>query len=291
MAGLLFVVVLNPILGTFLVLALATGLLTCTRLRSLRRPILATAGIALAVYFIVDSAFAYRRDAYARQISVAPAIHHTIASPRSVVLVGLACGRDCLERLIEGTFDGVTVIRNPSSPPGPPLRYRLVRNEAKDCPADSLLRAENAWGRTTVEALRGRAICAMIEQTDTPSEGIFVVHEWVAARATESAVEFSPEYTVAHPPSAVIRFGALEVQRRSSTGIEVLGETRYYEAPGYLGFPPLVGCWERPDNIVWIMPAGNSGCGFWRRIVIGGDPDRVSDASWVYSAVLSGSSP
>jgi hypothetical protein len=113
-------------------------------------------------------------------------------------------------------------------------------------------------------------------------------HEGVTAAAAARAVEFSPQYIVAHPPTAVIQFLAIEVQRRSSTGTEVLAEARYYEALGYLGFPPLIGCWQRPDNVIWIMPAGSTGCGFWRRIVSGGDAQNASDASWVYSTVLTG---
>jgi hypothetical protein len=76
------------------------------------------------------------------------------------------------------------------------------------------------------------------------------------------------------------------MQGRPSTGTEVLAEARYYEAPGYLGFPPLIGCWERPDNIVWALLAGNPGCGFWRGFLSGGDRQQASDAPWVYSTVF-----
>jgi hypothetical protein len=34
---------------------------------------------------------------------------------------------------------------------------------------------------------------------------------------------------------------------------------------------PPIGGWERPNTIILIMPAGDSGCGFWRRIVEGAD--------------------
>jgi hypothetical protein len=287
MKALLLILIFHPILATLLVVALATRLLTRTRLRSSRRPILVGTAIGLTVYFVVDSAFAYRRAAYAWQISGTPVIHRTIPSPPSLVLVGLACDRPCLDRLVDSTFENVTVIHNPY-PPGPPLRYSVVRGAPNDCAIDLVRRAERAWDSATVKALRDRGICPMIEESDTPTEGIFVVHEGVAAAAAERAGEFSPQYIVAHPPTAVIQFLAIEVQRRSSTGTEVLAEARYYEAPGFLGFPPLIGCWQRPDNVIWIMPAGNTGCGFWRRIVSGGDARHASDASWVYSTVVMG---
>jgi hypothetical protein len=231
----------------------------------------------------------YRRAAYAWQLSRTPIIHHTIPSPPSLVLVGLACDAACLDRLIEGTFENVTVIHNPY-PPGPPLRYSVVRGAPNDCPVDLVPRGERAWDSATVKALRDRGICPMIEESDTPSEGIFVVREGIGVATSQRAVEFSPQYIVARPSSAVIEFAAIEVQSRSSTGIEVLAEARYYEAPGYLGFPPLIGCWERPDNIIWILPAGDTGCGFWRRTVGGGDRQHAAEAAWVYSAVFTGGS-
>lgn len=281
----ILLLIVNPILATLLVVALAAWALTRTWLRSVRGPVLAGTAICLAVYFVVDSAFAYRRAAYARQISATPIIRRTVPPPPSVVLVGLACDRACRDRVVDGTFDNVTVIHNPY-PPGPPLRYSAPRGAPNDCPADPQRRAEQAWDKSTVQALRERGICPSIEESDTPSEGIFIVHEGALAGKAQRAIDFSPEYLIARPPGAVIQFVAVEVQRRSSTGTEVLAEARYYEAPGYLGLPPLIGCWERPDNIIWVLPAGNSGCGFWRGFLSGGDRRHASDASWVYSTVF-----
>lgn len=243
-----------------------------------------TAAIALTVYFVADSAFAYRRAAYARQISMSPIIRRTIPAPRSLVLVGYPCERACLDRLVDRTFDDVTVIDVPY-PPGP-LRYSVWRAAPNDCPAEPLRRAERFWDSAFVKTLRDRGACPMVEDSGRPSEGIFVVHEGAAAAPGVRAVGVQPRYMMARPPTAVIAFWGIEVQRRSSTGTEVLAEARYYEAPGYLGLPPLIGCWERPDNIVWILPPGNTGCGFWRHIVSGGDRRYVSDASWVYSTVF-----
>jgi hypothetical protein len=183
---------------------------------------------------------------------------------------------------VDGTFENVTVIHNPY-PPGPPLRYRARRGAPDDCPVDQMRRA---WDEAIVQALRERDMCLIVEESEAPSEGIFVVHEGVLATAAQRAIKFSPEYLIARPPSAVIQFVAIEVQRRSSAGTEVLAEARYYAAPGYLRFPPLIGCWERPDNIIWILPAGDTGCGFWRGILDGGDRQHASDESWVYSTIF-----
>lgn len=285
MAAPILLLIINPILITLLVVALAAWALTRTRLLSFRRPILVGAAICLAVYFVIDAVFTYHRAAYARQISATPIIHRTVPPSRSIVLVGLACDRTCLDLLVDGTFENVTVIHNPY-PPGPPLRYTARRGAPDNCAVDHVRRAERAWDKATVQALRDRGICLMIEESETPSEGIFVVHEGVLAATGQRAINFSPEYLIARPPSAVIQFVAIEVQRRSSARSEVLAEARYYAAPGYLGFPPLIGCWERPDNIIWVLPAGDTGCGFWRGFVEGGDRQHATDASWVYSSVI-----
>jgi hypothetical protein len=63
--------------------------------RQFRRPILLGTAAALTLYFIVDSAFAHRRAAYARQISQLAVIHRTILPPASLVLdfaISCACG-------------------------------------------------------------------------------------------------------------------------------------------------------------------------------------------------------
>ena len=85
----------------------------------------------------------------------------------------------------------------------------------------------------------------------------------------------------------------MEVQLRTRAGVEVLAAQRYYEAPGLIGLPPLIGCWERPDNIVWILPAGDTGCGLWRWFTAGGDPlwgARSGGSSTAYSPAPRGRS-
>jgi hypothetical protein len=119
--------------------------------------------------------------------------------------------------------------------------------------------------------------CPVIEPVDVPSQGIFLVWESINLRASERARSFAPIYLTKSPPGTVIEFVGVEVQNRTVSGVTVLASTYKYEAPGLLGLPPLLGCWERPDNVIWIMPAGDTGCGLWRWFTGGGN-ERVSSA-------------
>jgi hypothetical protein len=223
---------------------------------------------------------------YAQQIPKKPTVHHTIQPPSSIVLVGLDCDKDCLDKLVDGTFNYVIVVGGRSYRWRLPQRYSVKRGRPEDCQIDPALHIEALWGDASIKKLRESGICPIVENSVMPSEGIFVVHEGVFARSRERDVKFIPQYIVARPPGAVIEFQALEVQRRSSAGTEVLAESLYYVARGYAGLPPLVGCWERPDNIFWTMPTGDTGCGFWHRMLWGGDSKSASKADWVYASVF-----
>jgi hypothetical protein len=108
--------------------------------------------------------------------------------------------------------------------------------------------------------------------------------------------EFAPRRVTAHgedechrriPPGKIITFRAVEVQVRTQQQVEVIAARRTYDAPGLIGLPPLIGCWDRPDNIVWIMPAGDTGCGLWRWFTWGGDRHwHDADVEWVYRYVF-----
>ncbi len=281
------VAVLNPIVITALAIATSVWIVNRPRLRPFRRRLVVGAAAMLAIYFFVDSAFAYRRAAYAAQSPVKPAIHRTVPLPSSLVLVGMSCDSSCLDRLADGSLENVIVVHDPMMYGSKSaLHYSVRRSAPNNCPADPAQRAERRWGASTIKSLSAKGICPIIEESSMPSEGVFIVYEGTSAGVGEPAVAFSPKYIVARPPSAVIEFHAIEVQRRSSAGIEVLAETRYYEAPGYLGLPPLLGCWERPDNIVWIMPPGDAGCGLWRRVIEGGNATNATNAAWVYTDVF-----
>jgi hypothetical protein len=78
------------------------------------------------------------------------------------------------------------------------------------------------------------------------------------------------------------------VQIRANGKIELVASRYTYSAPGVTGLPPLLGCWDRPDNIIWIMPPGDTGCGFWRWFTRGGDRKWTGgDAKWIYADVFS----
>jgi hypothetical protein len=110
------------------------------------------------------------------------------------------------------------------------------------------------------ELLRN-GFCPEIEPTEIPAEGIFVVQENFRVRVSEKAVLFTSTYLVDGPPGKTIEFTGIEVQRRTRDRVEVLATRRRYSAPGLLGLPPLVGCWERPYNVMWVVPPGDTGCG------------------------------
>lgn len=67
----------------------------------------------------------------------------------------------------------------------------------------------------------------------------------------------------------------------------MLASAYRYEAPGLLGLPPLIGCWDRPDNVLWIMPPGDTGCGLWRWFTWGGDDRAVNDEKWIFDQAFS----
>jgi hypothetical protein len=242
--------IFNPILLTLVAVAAGLWALRFIRFHPFRRQILIGLAAVLAIYFLVDSSFAYRRVSYARQIPTTFVTHRRISPPSSLVLVGISCDLACLHRLADRGVNEVIVLDESQlylKKSQSPLRYRIGR-DASVCPT------------------KDEDFCPTADESAIPSEGTFVVRERTLA-VRERAKDFSPQYVVAHPPSAVIQFSAVEVQQRSSAGTEVLAEAVHYEAAGYLG--PLIGCWERPDNIIWIMPVGDSGCGFWRRLAYG----------------------
>jgi len=103
-------------------------------------------------------------------------------------------------------------------------------------------------------------------------------------RAAERAVPFEPRFLASRPPGAVSRFFGYEVQRRAAGKIELLASYRTVEGPGFLGIPPMIGFWERPDNVVFVLPPGDTGCGLWRLLATGGGHSGLHErADWMYS--------
>jgi hypothetical protein len=136
------------------------------------------------------------------------------------------------------------------------------------------------------DKLRERGFCPLIEPTARPRDGIFIVEAHFRRFPDQRAAPFTSSQLVSTPPGRTITFVSVEDQRRTGGQVELLAWRRKYEAPGLLGLPPLIGCWDRPDSIVWIMPAGDAGCGLWRWVTSGGDQNWSGDTSWVYADVF-----
>ncbi|UZE49308.1 hypothetical protein [Rhodopseudomonas sp. P2A-2r] len=135
-------------------------------------------------------------------------------------------------------------------------------------------------------ALRDKGLCPVVEPAAVPRIGVFIVRESIRRLVKEPAVDFQPVFLTTSFPGPVSYYNATEVQVRSETGVEVLGRVAGYEAPGYLGFPLMVGCFERPDNIIFIIPPGEPGCGLWRRTVQGKTSGDLLDYGWIYSQIF-----
>src|SRR5690349_16396204 len=128
--------VLNPIIVTTLIGAVALLVLLSAPVRPVRRKILLTALWLVAVYAIVDTAFAARRVTFAWQSPDEPIVVRKTERPRSIILVDLQCDRLCLDLLVSGKHDEVleaqvytddSAKRVTLSPPYAAKRYRIER--------------------------------------------------------------------------------------------------------------------------------------------------------------------
>lgn len=266
------------------------------RTRAVARKALIATAICLLFYAAYDTALAYQRVQYGKQIPNDPVVSETIPTPSSLVLVNMRCDQKCLDRLIAGIHSEVIYIstlkyeenvRSQLNPPYPALRYTLTRTAPNACPPDTENKLERQWGTSSLLALWPKGICPIVESVVAPEEGIFIVSELERVSVKEPAVEFTPRFLMAKPPGPISYFNALEVQRRSKSRIEVLAQLRAYQAPGYLGVPPLVGCWERPDNVLFILPLGDAGCGLWRRLTESSNQGgQFFEGDWVYAKVF-----
>lgn len=272
-----WLIVFHPILVSLLALAVLVPLLRWTgwwaryKYRIL---------VALLAAYLVDAAFALPRVLFAHSLSKGPAIAQQIPLPRSLVLVRVPCDAKCHDWLISGAVDEIVSV-TPHYPRyadvTTAVRYRSGWTLPGTCPHE-----RGRVNGLASETQRQSGYCPLVEPVEVPTQGIFVVHEWMLVTARESARPYTPSYLTKAPPGPVIQFGGFEVQNRDSTGIKVLASAYRYEAPGVLGFPPLIGCWDRPDNVLWIMPPGDTGCGLWRWFTWGGDNRPAHDAKWIF---------
>ena len=285
--------VLNPVLASIALYVVAMKAFRAinravryTRREAAWRKILFIAAAVAGAYATVDSAFAWRRSYYGKLLPEYPVAFKTIPIPSSITLVDVPCQEKCLGRLAAGVHSEVFFLRSSASSVAE--RFTVRRSAGSGgCATDSQLKLERQWLTAPVLALQSRGICPIIETVAVPQSGIFIVHEWMRVGLKESAAAFKPRLLTAELPGPVSYYSATEVQNRSEKGVEVLGRIEAYEAPGFLGFPPVVGCWERPDNIVAVLPPGEPGCGLWRLTTGGGNlQGGFFDGEWVYSQVF-----
>jgi hypothetical protein len=258
----------HPVWLTVLLAVLTVWFVVRLRLWHRHRRIIVILLLGTCAIYVVDTAIALPRIMYAWRIPAQAVIHRTIELPTSLVLVNAACDKECHSRLLAGELEEVILVETSwrGRTPRPPQRYRVGWSRPGTCPQER----EDAIS-DAARSLVPNGFCPLVEPAEIPTEGTFVVNESFVLSANKKAIRFIPTYLTDAPPAKAIELKAVEVQRRTRAGIEVIATRRYYQAPGLIGLPPLVGCWERPDNIVWVMPAGDTGCGFWRWFTWGGD--------------------
>jgi hypothetical protein len=272
-----WLIVFHPILVTLPALIALVLLLRWTRLwaRYKYRILL-----ALLAAYAIDAGFALPRILFAHGLSKGPAIARQIPLPRRLVLVDVPCGAKCHDWLISGAVEEIISVtsRQPRfATVTTAVRYTAGWTIPGTCP-----REREMANRDPSVAQRQSGYCPLVEPVEIPKQGVFLVHEGMLVAAKESARAYTPTYLVKAPPGPIIQFTGMEVQNRTPAGIAVLASTYRYEAPGLLGLPPLIGCWHRPDNVIWIMPPGDTGCGFWRWFTWGGDDRASYDPTWLF---------
>ncbi|HRF07387.1 MAG TPA: hypothetical protein PL193_01900 [Xanthobacteraceae bacterium] len=274
--------IFNPILITATVLFFGIRFINKRQLWQ-NRWFLGACAVA-AVLVAADTYFARERVAYVAALPEAPVVEQTIPLPRQLIWAGGNCRDLCTQLLQTRAVEEIIYVDLPGR--GPNGEYRE--------PSAKRLRA--AWvlpgtcpsarlsypGPGPSEAVIEEGFCPLIEEVAIPTEGIFVVQETHFVTANFMSKSVKPYLLQNAPSGRVIRFSGVEVQERKNGKVTVLAHSRYVEAPTYLG--PLLGCWARPDNVIWIMPPGDTGCGLWRMMIGGGS--RPDDASWILQKVF-----
>jgi hypothetical protein len=277
-----WLVILNPIWATLLTLVALSVLLWWTGWVRYRYRILAT----LVALYAIDAAIALPRILFSYGLPNHPVVAQKVPLPRQLVLINIPCSAKCHALLISGAIEEVVFVgRRPfDGGRGEPqaVRYRAGWSIPGVCPPE---RQRVVLEGTSYDLLK-TGYCPMVEPADVPTQGIFLIREATNVLASERARAFTPTYLAKGPPGPTVEFAGIEVQERSAAGVTLLASTYSYSAPGILGLPPLIGCWDRPDNVIWIMPAGDTGCGFWRRFTWGGDAKGSADPKWIYDDVF-----
>jgi hypothetical protein len=278
----IFIVMFHPVWLTILIGLLLWGLLKLTGLwRRHKRLVL----LGLASLYAIDTAIAVPRFVYAWRSPDGPVVHQKVALPPRLVLINVDCERECVARLVTGELEEVILVGHDVPRFGVdtsrPRRYRAGWSTPGSCPQERRMAISS-----NVLAFERDGFCPIIEATDVPDTGIFIVKENLDQGLREDPIPLKSAYLKDGPPGKVIRLRVVEVQRRTPDGVEVLAVQRSYEAPGLLLLPPLVGCWVGIDNFLGIYPPGANGCGFWRWFTWGGDRKWDGAVEWVYTNVF-----
>lgn len=244
--------------------------------------------IALVLFFIVfiyDSWHALMRGTYATALSEHPKIGKKIPLPRKVVIVGSLGESEKIwpKKLVSGILNEVILVRASKKAKSEPIAFQISIGFSAPggCPKDRMRFIHSSLRKQ----FSVKGICPKIRETKMPKEGIFIVSETLRIPASKSAKYFQPKFLVDRPPGPIISYRGIEIQKRQSEKISVLSSSASYIAPGFLA-PILIGCWERPDNILWVLPAGDTGCGFWRLFVSGGAA-KHRPKEWIFSQAFS----
>ena len=272
-----WLLVFHPILISLLVLTALVPLLRWTGLWARYKYRIL---VALLAAYAIDTAFALPRILFAYGLSNGPVIAQQIPLPRRLVLVDVPCSAKCHDWLISGAVEeiiSVTTRKPRYASVTTAVRYQAGWTLPSACPHEREIANRDA---SVVQRQSG--YCPLVEPVELPKQGVFLVKEGMLVTATESARAYTPSYLTKTPPGPVILFFGMEVQNRTAAGTAVLASAYRYEAPGLLGLPPLIGCWDRPDNVLFILPPGDTGCGLWRWFTLGGNDLASRDPKWVF---------
>jgi hypothetical protein len=151
--------------------------------------------------------------------------------PATLVLVNADCKKECHARLLSGHLKEVILVEaHPRfyTTAKPTRRYRVGWSLPGECPPERLQAVH--W---SVEQLTKEGFCPVIEATQLPTEGVFIVQEGFGVTSHEKAAPFrpGPRYLTQAPPGKIITFRAVEVQVRTQQQVEVIAARRTLMRP------------------------------------------------------------
>ena len=241
--------------------------------------------VALLAAYAIDAAIALPRILFSYSLPDGPVITQRPPLPRRIVVVGMPCFAKCHDWLISGAVEEIVAVK-PARPDIGRMTATAERYRAAWAPKGTCPHERKRANLLSSGLQQETGYCPLVDSAEIPTEGIFLIRESMVVRTNEPARAYTPAYLTKAPPAPAIHFEGFEAQDRSSAGITLIASAYAYEAPGLLGLPPLIGCWYRPENVIWIMPAGDTGCGLWRRFTWGGKRATTDHPSWLFEEVF-----